>query len=107
MFPCFGLRSLSAALLVALLICLGLLGESFMASKEGAEAVAAALEKQTRSKQKLVVVVTGASSGIGKATSLLLAKDKERFIVYATMRSVDAWTEPPIDNLRVAALGDT
>lgn len=37
-----------------------------------------------------VVLITGCSSGIGLATSVLLAKDPEkRFRVYATMRNLD------------------
>jgi len=59
----------------------------------------------------IVVIVTGASSGIGKATALEFAKDK-RFKVYATMRDTSKWNiqsnhNYTIGNLVVASLDVT
>lgn len=61
----------------------------------------------------IVVVVTGASSGIGKSTALAFARDK-RFRVYATMRDTSKWSLPDnasnkiiSENLVVASLDVT
>lgn len=54
-----------------------------------------------------MVVVTGASSGIGKSTALAFAKDP-RFKVYATMRDTSKWkAQETSSNLVIAALDVT
>jgi NADP-dependent 3-hydroxy acid dehydrogenase YdfG len=51
------------------------------------------IEKKKEHSYEQVVVITGASSGIGYATALEFARDP-RFKVYATMRSPEKWERP-------------
>jgi NADP-dependent 3-hydroxy acid dehydrogenase YdfG len=52
------------------------------------------------------VLVTGASSGIGKSIVMEFAKSS-KYRVWATMRSLDSWTEPHMDNVEVAMMDVT
>jgi NADP-dependent 3-hydroxy acid dehydrogenase YdfG len=51
------------------------------------------IETKKEHSYEQVVVITGASSGIGYATALEFARDP-RFKVYATMRSPEKWERP-------------
>jgi NAD(P)-dependent dehydrogenase (short-subunit alcohol dehydrogenase family) len=56
--------------------------------------------------EPIVVLVTGSSTGIGKSTVMEFAKDP-RFKVYASMRRVEMWDQPAVDNVVVAAMDVT
>ncbi len=54
----------------------------------------------TAEDNRMIVVITGCSTGIGKATALAFANAGNRFKVYATMRNPNKW-DGPVDNVRL------
>ncbi len=60
----------------------------------------------SKPQKKVVVLVTGCSSGIGKSTAIEFAKDT-KFNVWATMRSMEKWDVDAKDNLKTATMDVT
>jgi NAD(P)-dependent dehydrogenase (short-subunit alcohol dehydrogenase family) len=58
------------------------------------------------SNSPIVVLITGASNGIGKSTALEFAKNP-KYKVWATMRNISSWSNPPVSNIRVAEMDVT
>ena len=69
-------------------------------------AVAFAAKIKAPEKKPITVLVTGASSGIGKSTVLEFAKN-DKYRVYATMRNVMDWDQPVQKNIVVATMDVT
>ena len=76
----------------ALSVYLCLVSIALVTFAVGAEAAAAAVDSQ------VIVLITGCSTGIGRATALAFANADSRFKVYATMRNPDKW-DGPTDNV--------